>query len=210
METYICKQCNKPFIPKESNRITFCSRECSFAYRREHAKPKTKLMPKQNIYICKSCGKQFVHNRYRSYCSEECRKEISKSITLKYDMSKRPTKTFTCKECGKEFTTNYGDKRKSYCSIECMDKAQKREDHVKNRIKSKDKFVSHINFNEIFIRDKGICKICGEPIGMSLKAPHPMSVTIGHIIPLSKGGTHEINNVQLAHRRCNSIKGNSI
>jgi len=36
--------------------------------------------------------------------------------------------------------------------------------------------------------------------------PHPKAPTIDHVIPLSKGGTHEPANVQLAHYYCNSIK----
>jgi 5-methylcytosine-specific restriction endonuclease McrA len=31
--------------------------------------------------------------------------------------------------------------------------------------------------------------------------------SIDHIIPLSKGGTQSWENVKLAHRHCNSIKG---
>lgn len=34
--------------------------------------------------------------------------------------------------------------------------------------------------------------------------------TIDHIIPLSKGGTHTYNNVQLAHYICNSKKSDKI
>jgi len=37
-----------------------------------------------------------------------------------------------------------------------------------------------------------------------------MGATIDHIIPLSKGGLHMMSNCQLAHRRCNSYKGNEI
>lgn len=33
--------------------------------------------------------------------------------------------------------------------------------------------------------------------------------TIDHIIPLSKGGLHSWNNIQLAHLSCNSSKGAS-
>ena len=32
--------------------------------------------------------------------------------------------------------------------------------------------------------------------------------SIDHIIPISKGGTHQWNNVQLAHRKCNRMKSN--
>ena len=45
----------------------------------------------------------------------------------------------------------------------------------------------------------GVCALCGEPV-------EPADVTIDHIVPLVKGGAHERNNWQLAHRRCNSAK----
>ncbi|MCK4518139.1 HNH endonuclease [Candidatus Babeliales bacterium] len=38
--------------------------------------------------------------------------------------------------------------------------------------------------------------------------PHPLAVTIDHVIPLSCGGEHSYRNTQLACFRCNSIKGN--
>lgn len=34
--------------------------------------------------------------------------------------------------------------------------------------------------------------------------------TIDHIIPLSKGGRDEINNMQLAHDDCNQLKADSM
>jgi 5-methylcytosine-specific restriction endonuclease McrA len=35
-------------------------------------------------------------------------------------------------------------------------------------------------------------------------------VTLDHIIPLSKGGTHTWDNVRPAHRRCNELKGDRL
>ena len=34
--------------------------------------------------------------------------------------------------------------------------------------------------------------------------------TIDHVIPRSKGGTDRPDNLQLAHARCNKIKGNRL
>ncbi len=52
-----------------------------------------------------------------------------------------------------------------------------------------------------------VCAICGKPVDFSLKYPHPLSPTIDHIIPLSKGGhPSDIDNLQLAHRTCNRQK----
>lgn len=47
-----------------------------------------------------------------------------------------------------------------------------------------------------------ICGVCGKPI-TDMK-----DCTIDHIKPLSKGGMTTIENCQLAHFKCNQLKGN--
>ncbi|NQY97326.1 MAG: HNH endonuclease [Henriciella sp.] len=47
------------------------------------------------------------------------------------------------------------------------------------------------------------------------EAPHAtiwakQRVTVDHIIPRSKGGSDAAENLQLAHARCNKIKGNRL
>lgn len=43
------------------------------------------------------------------------------------------------------------------------------------------------------------CPICGQPLDTSLRTPHPMSVSIDEIIPISKGGNpYQLSN--LGHR----------
>lgn len=55
------------------------------------------------------------------------------------------------------------------------------------------------------------CGICGHPVDLSLKSPHPMSPTIDHIIPIAKGGhPSDIDNLQLAHWTCNRQKSDKI
>jgi 5-methylcytosine-specific restriction endonuclease McrA len=53
----------------------------------------------------------------------------------------------------------------------------------------------------------GRCGICGLRINLSLPRSAKWAVTIDHIIPESKGGEDEPANWQVAHRRCNSQKG---
>jgi 5-methylcytosine-specific restriction endonuclease McrA len=60
---------------------------------------------------------------------------------------------------------------------------------------------------EIFKRDNWTCGICNEPIDKTLKWPDLGSVSIDHIIPLSKGGNHTKVNTQAAHLGCNIRKG---
>lgn len=61
------------------------------------------------------------------------------------------------------------------------------------------------------LKSSNVCGICGRPIDMSLKAPHPMSACIDHIIPVSKGGhPSDIDNLQLAHWTCNRQKADKL
>lgn len=56
-----------------------------------------------------------------------------------------------------------------------------------------------------------VCGICGKPVDFSLKYPHPLSPSIDHIIPISKGGhPSDIDNLQLAHRCCNRQKSDKL
>lgn len=68
--------------------------------------------------------------------------------------------------------------------------------------RKQDVFVELIDRAIVFERDEGVCGICGEPV---VGAFH-----VDHIIPLSKGGSHSYDNVQLAHPTCNLRKGASL
>lgn len=72
-----------------------------------------------------------------------------------------------------------------------------------------EEFDSSITLEEVIERDHGICQICGLYVDKTdiehghIKRMYP---TVDHIIPLSKGGTHTWDNVQLAHMMCNAGK----
>ena len=51
------------------------------------------------------------------------------------------------------------------------------------------------------------CCLCGDPINPNLRSPDPMSLTVEHRIPIARGGRHDIDNIDFAHRVCNSSKG---
>lgn len=53
------------------------------------------------------------------------------------------------------------------------------------------------------------CWLCGHNIDYALSAKHPLSFTLDHEQPLSRGGDLlDRANARAAHRRCNSAKGN--
>src|SRR4028118_2319354 len=58
--------------------------------------------------------------------------------------------------------------------------------------------VPPVNRREVFRRDNHTCQYCGST----------KHLTLDHVIPRSKGGTHTWDNVVTACEKCNSHKGN--
>lgn len=118
-----------------------------------------------------------------------------------------------CEDCGEEFTSF--SKNHSLCN-RCSRRRNNRE--LKDRLKNMNRIDRNISLHKLIQRDKGICKICGRQVdindyyytdeGYFIAGENYPS--IDHIIPLAKGGTHTWDNVQLAHRHCNSIKSDKI
>ena len=64
---------------------------------------------------------------------------------------------------------------------------------------------------QIILKTQEVCGICGQEVDKTIPYPHPMSPTIDHIIPISKGGhPSALENLQLAHRWCNRQKSNKL
>lgn len=52
-------------------------------------------------------------------------------------------------------------------------------------------------------RDDGACGICDDDVD-------PFDYSLDHIVPIKRGGLHELDNLQLAHRSCNSKKAMTV
>ncbi|MEL6860662.1 MAG: HNH endonuclease [Pseudomonadota bacterium] len=71
-------------------------------------------------------------------------------------------------------------------------------------------------FERLWRAQNGLCALCGGPMLRNrFEAPHARiwakdRATLDHIWPKSKGGTDAADNLQLAHARCNKVKGNRV
>lgn len=61
----------------------------------------------------------------------------------------------------------------------------------------------------VYARDQAICQLCNEPVDMTLGPRHSEGPTLDHIIPqsLADEPDHSAENLRLAHRLCNSLRG---
>jgi len=71
-------------------------------------------------------------------------------------------------------------------------------------------------FQQLWQTQSGHCALCSKPMLRNrFEAAHArvwakQRATVDHITPRSKGGSDAPENLQLAHARCNKIKGNQV
>jgi hypothetical protein len=64
--------------------------------------------------------------------------------------------------------------------------------------------------DELAARDGWVCWLCDAPIDPSLPPTFAGGATVDHVVPRSRGGTNDRDNLRLAHRRCNGGRGSHL
>lgn len=140
---------------------------------------------------CMVCGAPTSEGSgFRRYCGQSC--------AVMFSRGDEP-RTKDCIECGESIDLNAKGShgRKKYRSASRCDACRRG--------------VNLRAFVPKLAKAKGTdCGICSKPIDMQLKYPDPMSRSVDHIFPRSLGGKETIENLVLAHLRCNVNKNNRL
>lgn len=122
-----------------------------------------------------------------------------------------------CKECGHVFSRFPKTDKHVRCP-NCAARSMGGSQHVsigghRKRCKRYGaKFDKTVTLSRVIERDGNRCQICGcecNDQDLTYGCWGPTYPTIDHIVPLSKGGNHTMENVQLACARCNTKKSNT-
>lgn len=71
----------------------------------------------------------------------------------------------------------------------------------------KNVWASDSNMEKMWNAQQGVCHLCG--MGMRKESgDHPQAASKDHIHPKSLGGADGMENLMLAHKQCNSDRGN--
>lgn len=224
-----CLNCNKPIytLTNRGNIRKYCSDEC-----RKEKRHKDRF----KYVVCQFCGKTFEEKRDSPnlYCSRKCSglgtmrlaalkkaeseelkeqadTEHKKALFEQYEelmkqaeeIRKRIESEKVCIVCGSVFVSK--SPQQICCSEQC---SKRRENQRKDkRIYKNGAPDLSITLTKLYMRDQGVCQICGRRIDFDCDSNSDYYPSIDHIIPISKGGEHQWGNVQLACRVCNTLKG---
>ena len=162
------------------------------------------------IIKCETCFKNEKiekQQRIRQYkYNQKINKELEKILqSEQISMS-------ICEQCGNMFLGN-----KKYCCLKCERKANNKRNELKKRkrINENGNADYTISLEKLIKRDNNICYLCGKECNLedytyqnNYFIAGNYYPSIEHVVPISKGGTHTWDNVRLAHRICNTLKGN--
>lgn len=87
---------------------------------------------------------------------------------------------------------------------------KRRDDYQRRRALKAQVSFGKIDLAELWELQGGACGICGTQLDRELRWPDPLSPSIDHIIPLSKGGPHSQDNVRWTCLVCNLVKGSKL
>ena len=175
----VCPTCNQIFRTGKQGKFTYCSGECQREGVRQRYFARRQALKRP----CVGCGEVIGPERRSDarYCSENCRG--SKWYRANEDITKARAS---------EWRTDNPDKAK--------------DGNHRRRAMMRGSAVGPIDYEVIWERDNGCCWLCSEPVDQSLKYPEPMSKSWDHVIPVSAGGPHVMENIALSHLRCNFEK----
>lgn len=177
-----------------------------------HVENRSLITIRKKHIECDNCKRIAAEQKEKQRKIDEDKKEWAK-------VGKQKAKQLSfsvCECCGELFYEQSFRKRK-YCSTECYKKVanatslDKRLRRITRALVDKD-----ISLKKLFTKYDGVCALCGKKCNYNdcvtmedgTFVAHGEYPSIDHVVPLSKGGKHEWNNVQLAHLSCNSRKYN--
>jgi hypothetical protein len=152
------------------------------------------------------CFNAAIYTHHRAFCSSDC---TAYFFSNRHWLGEGPSTQIyfrPCPDCQTPVTmTNKGGTLK-VCEC-CRVSRNKAINGRKNHARRANGALA-LSVDQLAARDGTRCHICCRKVDMSLSGQHKWGPTIEHILPVSLGGTNDANNLALAHRHCNTARGN--
>jgi hypothetical protein len=149
--------------------------------------------------VCEWCKRPFqatarkLASHGQTFCSRPCKDKAHQAEAKRVREQSKPERN--CLHCGASMPQAMRSDA-VFCSEQCNSAAHKLKRGNGRLGPGRRRDIERAYIIE---RDKSRCHICGEKC-------RPDEITLDHVIPLSKGGTHAEENLRVAHLSCNARK----
>lgn len=203
-----CVECSSEFTTKTNAKVC---RSCADTRRRRQNREagRRRAAEVKSGRTCDVCFGPIPYGNGRSKrCSPQCSAEARRHGDAGWPPNACALKVRSCIDCGAamivRLETGAGRQRCGACVIPEADRLRARRAARRSAVVAGEV----VRLSDVAQRDGRRCQLCCRKVAMGLKHPDPWSPSLDHVIPLSEGGEHTMANVQLAHLRCNMVKGN--
>ena len=160
----------------------------------------------------KTCAEPGCPNKLRA------RGLCSTHYNRKHQPNQHAARRTECTVCGTPVLRPYNANRRPTCSIACRriiqfgtgTAAQGAYDWATDAMRRAERsgasVIERFDRLQVFERDGWTCRRCGRTTDPDTSPFDPVSPTVDHVVPLSKGGEHSLRNAQTLCLGCNSSK----
>ncbi len=210
----VCHHCGAEFMGEKKKRVKgthehyYCSHACYSEYRswgfRKYFVTKLEWM------ACKTCGSKWLPNKggHSRKCPTCFPVPLGPHSRLRNKGQPAMWRAGACRRCGTGFvgfSFNY-DKPPEFCSNRCGSQTAKETRRARLANVETKAYSRH----QIFERDGWVCQLCDLAVDRGAHYQNDWAPSIDHVVPISLGGPDTPENVQCAHRLCNSRKSNIV
>lgn len=236
-ETLDCRWCGKPFLQTnhaqavcssrckvsywrsrnpdavERMRVAAAAKAAEAPRKPYKAKPQTVCAVR--FTQCRRCDAWLDPRKLTAVlcASTHCQREDARMVANMWaeNQHKKAAPEIECETCMARFCPLYGHSGATRChpcglaAIKAIRKAAKK---LRDALKRGANGGAAVRPDAVFDRDGWLCQLCGVATPKELRGSHgPTAPELDHIKPVSKGGTHDMGNLQCLCRACNSAKG---
>lgn len=216
-----CRHCSQP-IRRERGKSgpppMYCSTRCRqlAQYERftESGKAQAQLQARREAtaarpllsITCLQCGEpKEVRKSNTKFCSNKCatrfRRTNHDGSCSELECHRTAEARGLCIVCWRRWARSTGREKQATWD------ERRKANYQRRRALKMDLPADNIRPLDVYERDGWVCGLCALPVDQGAAWPAPLSPSLDHILPLSKGGHHVLSNVQLAHLSCNVRKG---
>lgn len=215
-----CLRCGSPTARKVPNgpSPSYCSPNCrsmaSYERRRDEISARkregNRVLREATVKVCPQCSADFspALSMKQRFCSEGCGRRWAKANNSKRCSIPDCGRAHRARGlCMKHYNETHGANR----SRKGLPETRKRNLRIKTqrrRALMRDPSAEKVDRDVVGERDGWKCGICRKRVDNSIPWPNPLSPSLDHIVPLSRGGDHTYANSRISHLVCNMQRSN--
>lgn len=196
-----CQKCGTQFYQNytRGRPRLYCSDKCKQAVAGLNRR---KPQERQN---CLTCSEPFRAARSdQKFCSRRCA-GVANTQKARMRRNQGFDGSRQCADCGERFEIDRARSGRKFC-VEC--RRRRKQDTDARKSQKRRAAGRPVGLSDVVAARGRKCHICHCKIDLNLSGRHPQGPTIDHILPVSMGGTNDLANLNIAHRVCNTRRGN--